>query len=178
MASHSAGNNSGEQRPLVGVGVALVRGGRVFLARRQRGHGAGAWASAGGHLEYGETLEQCARREALEELGVRPAALRILCVGNVIAYGRHYLDVEFLADIGDQEPRPRAADGELGEYGWFPLDAPPEPLFQPMRLALASLRSGQWYFPGPGADAHADADVNAGSVSFPAVGPAPHLRQR
>ena len=132
------------------MGVALVRGGRIFLARRQRGHGAGAWASAGGHLEYGETPEQCARREAREELGVTVTGLRIICVSNIIAYDRHYLDLEFLADIRDQEPCPQVADGELGAYGWFPLTAPPEPLFEPMRRAIAALRSGRWYFPQPG----------------------------
>ena len=133
-------------RPLVGVGVVFVRDGRVFLARRQGSHGAGAWASAGGHLEYGETLEDCARREAREELGLAVGSLRMLCVSNIIAYDRHYVDIEFLGDIGAQEPTPSACDNSFGEYGWFPLDGPPEPLFHPMRLAIASLRSGQRYF--------------------------------
>ena len=146
-ASPSVSPPSPQQRPQVGVGIVLVRGGRVFLARRQRGHGAGTWASAGGHLEYGETPEQCARREAQEELGVTVTTLRIICVSNILAYDRHYLDLEFLADIGDQEPSPQAADGELGAYGWFPLTAPPEPLFDPMRRAIAALLTTRWYFP-------------------------------
>ena len=137
------------QRPQVGVGVALVRGGRVFLARRRRGHGAGTWASAGGHLEYGETPEQCARREAREELGVTVTTLRIICVSNILAYDRHYLDLEFLADIGNQEPRPQTAAGELGAYGWFPLTSPPQPLSEPMRRPIAALLTGRWYFPHP-----------------------------
>ena len=135
-----------QQRPLVGIGVVFVRNGCVFLARRQGSHGAGAWASAGGHLEYGETPEDCARREAREELGLTVGVLRMLCVSNIIAYDRHYVDLEFLGDIGSQEPLPSADDNSFDEYGWFPLDNPPEPLFQPMRLALASLRTGQRYF--------------------------------
>ena len=156
-------------RPLVGVGVALVRAGCVFLARRRRGHGAGAWASAGGHLEYGETPEQCARREAWEELGVRVGGLRIICVSNIRHYDRHYLDLEFLADIGDQQPRPQADDGELGEYGWFPLTAPPQPLFEPMRLAIAGLLSGQWYFSDGDSDGDGDAGANPGIPGAPVV---------
>ena len=147
--SPSVSPPSPQQRPQVGVGVALVRGGRVFLARRQRGHGVGTWASTGGHLEYGETPEQCARREAREELGVTVTTLRIICVSNILACDRHYLDLEFLADIGNQEPRPQTADGELGAYDWFPLTAPPQPLFEPMRRPIAALRSGRWYFPHP-----------------------------
>ena len=132
---------------MVGVGVVFIRDGKVFLARRRGSHGASTWGSAGGHLEYGETLEDCARREAWEELGVIVGELRALCLGNVLSYDRHYVDVEFLGDIGDQEPVPDATDDSFEEYGWFPLREPPEPLFEPMRLAIASLLSGRWYHP-------------------------------
>ena len=138
-------------RPLVGVGVVFVRGGKVFLAQRQGAHGEATWGSAGGHLEFGETPEECARREALEELGVEVGELRVLCLSNIVAYDRHYVDVEFLGDIGDQDPVPQAADGSFCEYGWFPLREPPQPLFEPMRLAICSLLSGDWYHSTPGA---------------------------
>ncbi len=135
-----------ENRPLVGVGVVFIRDGRVFLARRQGAHGAATWGSAGGHLEYGESLEDCARREAREELGVSVGDLRVLCLSNILAYDRHYVDVEFLGDIGEQEPAPNEADGSFGEYGWFPIRNLPQPLFEPMRRAIDSLLSGQWYY--------------------------------
>ena len=134
-------------RPLVGVGVVFVREGQVFLARRKSALGGGSWGSAGGHLEFGETLEECARREAKEEFGVEVGELRYLCVGNIIAYGRHYLDVEFLGDIGEQEPRLMEPDAFEG-CGWFPLQSPPEPLFLAMRYAIDSLLSGRQYYPG------------------------------
>jgi len=134
-------------RPQIGVGVVFVRAGRVFLAKRQGSHGEATWASAGGHLEMGESLEECARREALEELGVRVGSLRFLCVSNIIAYGKHYVDIEFLGDIGAQEPHLAEPEG-FSEYGWFPLDNLPHPLFEAVRYALDSLRSGQYYYPG------------------------------
>ncbi len=134
-------------RPLVGVGVVFVREGRVFLARRQGAHGDNTWASAGGHLEWGETLEECARREALEELGVTVAGLQFLCISNIIAYDRHYVDVEFLGDIGGQEPQLTEPEA-FSEFGWFPLDDLPQPLFEAVRYALESYRSGRNYFSG------------------------------
>jgi len=136
-----------QQRPQVGVGVVFLRNGRVFLAKRQGSHGEDTWASAGGNLELGESLEECARREAMEELGVTIGALRFLCVSNIIAYGRHYVDIEFLGDIGAQEPR-LAEPGAFSEFGWFPLDSLPEPLFEAVRYALDSLSTGRYYYPG------------------------------
>ena len=131
----------------MGVGVVFVRRGEVFLAKRRGAHGEDTWGSAGGHLEFGETLEDCARREAMEELGLSVGELRVLCLSNIVAYNRHYVDVEFLGDIGEQEPVPTATDGSFGEYGWYPLTDPPQPLFEPMRLAIESLLTSRWYYP-------------------------------
>ena len=133
--------------PQVGVGVVFVRDGRVFLAKRHGAHGEDTWASAGGHLELGEALEECARREALEELGVTVGDLRFLCVSNIIGYGKHYVDIEFAGDIGDQEPY-LAEPGGFTDSGWFPLDDLPQPLFHAVWYALDSLRTGQHYYAG------------------------------
>ena len=131
----------------MGVGVIFIRGARVFLAKRQGAHGEDTWASAGGHLESGETLEECARREAMEELGVTVGELRFLCVSNIIGYGKHYVDIEFVGEIGNQEPRLMEPEAFI-DSGWFPLDQLPHPLFHAMRYALDSYRSGEHYFPG------------------------------
>ena len=134
-------------RPQVGVGVIFVREGRVFLAQREGSHGDGTWASAGGHLESGETLEECARREAKEELGVEVGGLRYLCLSNIIAYGKHYVDIEFVGDIGSQEPHLVEPEG-FSESGWFPIDHLPQPLFHAVWYALDSLKTGTKYYPG------------------------------
>lgn len=136
-----------ESRPRVGVGVVFVRNGKVFLARRRGDLGGGSWGSAGGHLEQGESLEDCARREAMEEFGLSVGDLRFLCVSNIIAYGRHYVDVEFLGDIGEQEPT-LLEPGAFSGSGWFPLDSLPEPMFQAMAYAVDSLLTGRLYYPG------------------------------
>ena len=132
-------------RPKVGVGVIFVRQGRVFLAKRQGAHGEGTWGSAGGHLEDGESFEECARREALEEVGLIVGDLQFLCVSNIVAYRKHYVDIEFLGDIGKQEPILIEPE-RFSHSNWFPLGSLPQPIFQPVCYALDSLRTGRHYY--------------------------------
>ena len=64
------------KRPLVGVAVIVIRDGRVLLGRRKGAHGDGTWALPGGHLEYFEAIEDCARREVFEETGLSIGSVR------------------------------------------------------------------------------------------------------
>ena len=136
---------NGLERPLVGIGVVFVRNNTIFLAKRLGSHGESTWGSAGGHLEFGETLEECARREALEELGVQVGEVTFLCISNIVAYDKHYVDIEFLGDIDDQLPSVIDHDS-FTEYGWFPLNDLPEPLFEPIRYAIDSIATGVIYY--------------------------------
>lgn len=54
----------------VAAGI-LVAGDRVLIARRQeRDHQGGRWEFPGGKRHVGETVEQCLRREMIEEIGL------------------------------------------------------------------------------------------------------------
>lgn len=58
-------HESPNKRLWVGVGVAVIvkRGGKILLIKRQGSHGAGTWAPPGGHIDFGESVEETARRE-------------------------------------------------------------------------------------------------------------------
>jgi 8-oxo-dGTP diphosphatase len=61
------------QRPRVGVGCVLLSSrhkGMLLIGERKGSHGAGKWALPGGHLEQGQSFEQCARMEVKEECGI------------------------------------------------------------------------------------------------------------
>ncbi len=55
--------------------VFLLQGGRILLARKKRGLGAGLINGVGGKIEPGETAEEAAVRECREEIGVTPLDL-------------------------------------------------------------------------------------------------------
>ncbi|MBI4157475.1 NUDIX domain-containing protein, partial [Candidatus Woesebacteria bacterium] len=60
-----------EKIPRIGVGVIIKKRGKVLLIKRKNSHGDGTWAFVGGHLEFGETPAECAKREVFEEVGIK-----------------------------------------------------------------------------------------------------------
>ncbi len=63
---------------LPAVSVAIVRGDMVLLVKRARQPSQGFYAFPGGKVEVGETLEQAAQRELLEETGLHAHNYRAL----------------------------------------------------------------------------------------------------
>lgn len=55
------------KRPLVDIGLFVLKDGRVMLHKRN--HTPRVWAFPGGHLEEWESFEECALRELKEEAG-------------------------------------------------------------------------------------------------------------
>ena len=131
-----------ERRPLVGMGVLVLRGDRVLLGRRKGAHGAGYYAAPGGHIEWGESLAATARREVREECGLEIENIRLLSVGSY-RWGpdRHFVDVDVVCEAPYGEPRNLEPDRCEG-WEWFPLDELPSPLFIVTENMLASLASG------------------------------------
>ncbi len=56
--------------------VFLRRDNEVLLGYKKRGCGMGKWNGLGGKIETGEGIEDGARREVLEEVGIRVGTLR------------------------------------------------------------------------------------------------------
>ena len=141
------GTEASPALPRVGVAVLVVRQGRVLIGRRKGAHGEGTWALPGGHLAFGESLEDGARRELLEETGLHALALQPgPCTSDVFEReGRHFVTVFVVATTDEAEARvcePDKCDG----WQWCDWSALPTPLFQP----LHSLWSSGYRPPGAG----------------------------
>ncbi|MFA9441543.1 NUDIX hydrolase [Uliginosibacterium sp. sgz301328] len=117
--------------PLVGVGVVVIRDGLVLLGLRKGSHGSGTWALPGGHLEYGESLEQCAEREVLEETGLEIQNLSHGAFSNDLFEGKHYVTLIVVAHSQAGEPRVLEPE-KCSRWQWFRWSELPEPLFQPL----------------------------------------------
>ena len=125
------------KRPYVGVGVIVMKGDQVLLLRRRNSHGDGTWSSPGGHLEYGESPEECAIRETREETGVIIADVTFRAITNDLfeAEEKHYVTIWMEGRYVSGEPRINS-QREMSEVGWFSWNALPHPLFLPLEHLL------------------------------------------
>ncbi|MCK5080739.1 MAG: NUDIX domain-containing protein [Candidatus Moranbacteria bacterium] len=119
-----------ESRSKVGLGVCVVKGNRVLFGKRKNTHGEGSWCFPGGHLEFNETWEECARRETMEETGLKIKNLRFITATNDIfeKEGKHYITIIILADCISGDPKIMESD-KCEKWGWFEYGKQPQPLF-------------------------------------------------
>jgi ADP-ribose pyrophosphatase len=124
--------------PRVGVGVLLVDAqGRVLLTLRNRAPAAGCWSIVGGKLDFLETLEECAVREAREEVGVEVAIRSLLCVTDhcLPQENQHWVSPAYLAQILEGEAANCEPD-KTAAVEWFALDDLPVNLTMTARNAI------------------------------------------
>lgn len=124
-------------RPKVGVGVIVKKGNKFLLGKRNNSHGRGEWCFCGGHLEFGETIEACAKREVFEESGVKIKNLKTVFVTNDVfkKEKKHYITIFVKAEYSSgtliiKEPL------KMQELGWFLKKNIPKPLFLPIRNSI------------------------------------------
>ena len=125
------------KEPRVGVALIIEYDDHVLLIKRKGSHGEGTWAVPGGHLEFGESPEECARREAKEEVNVDVTDVRFRAITNDVfeAEGKHYITIWMQGTLKSGEPIINAVN-EVAEVGWFSWIALPQPLFLPLKNLL------------------------------------------
>jgi len=113
-------------RPIVGIGIVVLKGEHVLLVRRGKPPGVGSWTLPGGGQELGETAQDAARRELLEETALEVGPLTLAAQVDSIrrdAAGRiqyHYTILDFAARWEAGEP---IAGSDVTEAVWARLDA-------------------------------------------------------
>lgn len=132
-------------RPVLGASVALLKEGRLLLIRRAFPPAQGLLAFPGGKVEMGETLQQAALRELLEETGFRGSIVGFIGHNELLpsdfvgASQSHFVIVCFLARWLKGEA---VASAEVQEMIWLGRDdAMPAMLVAGMDTMLAKAYS-------------------------------------
>jgi len=126
-----------EKQVGIGVGVIVRHKSRVLLGRRLAPPGANTWQFPGGKLEFGESVEDCAARETLEEAGIviRPVARGPFTSDVFAPSGPHYVTLFVIADLISGEPR-ALEPTKCEAWSWRDWHALPRPLFLPIENLL------------------------------------------
>jgi len=122
-----------KERPETGIGVCIIKRGKVLLGKRKNSHGSGCWSFPGGHLEMYETWEHCAKREAYEETGIKIKNTKFIGITNDIfaVEKKHYITIFIKADYDLGVLRIREPE-KCDEWKWFNWNKLPDPLFLPI----------------------------------------------
>ncbi len=113
-------------RPFIGIGIVVIKGDQVLLCQRGKPPGVGTWTLPGGAQELGETCEQAARRELLEECALEVGDLHFCAHVDTIRRdddGRirfHYTILDFAARWVAGEP---VAGSDVMNAEWAPMGA-------------------------------------------------------
>ena len=133
----------------VDVLIIARRNGKILLTERAGGiYMAGYWAVPGGKVEAGETVEQAAVRELVEEVGIQVNAADVRFVGvthHRPPHGDSRVGFAFLADVpADVEPVNQEPD-KCSSLAWVdPADLPDKTM--PYTCEVVRLyREGQTY---------------------------------
>lgn len=116
--------------PIIKIGVTtiIIRDGAMLLGRRKGGDGEGEWGLPGGHVEYGESLVEAAKRELEEETGLAADTLTLVGVVNDPRGDCHYIHFSFAANNTEGEPVLAEPEKCYG-WEWIPLSDLPENIF-------------------------------------------------
>ncbi|MBW8319369.1 MAG: NUDIX domain-containing protein [Arenimonas sp.] len=115
--------------PGVGVGLAILRDGKLLLCRRLKAPEAGHWNIVGGKVDHLEPAEAAARREAEKKTGLSIGAIEFVTTSEQIieADRQHWISLLYKTSDFRGEPWLTEPD-KLSALEWFDLDALPEPL--------------------------------------------------
>ena len=126
MKNRSSKNkNAYPRHPLVAVGAVIFNNNCVLLIRRGQAPSKDLWAIPGGSVEIGETLQEAAEREILEETGVKILAGKPVYTFDVIDRDEdgkirfHYVIIDLAADYVSGVP---VAGDDAAEARWVSAD--------------------------------------------------------
>ena len=100
MGMRKLTNSNPVLRPTIRAAAILIENGCILLVK-QEVTATRHWSLPGGHLEFGETLEQCLKREVREETGLDIKVTELIYVTDRFHGHDHVVHMSFLIERTD-----------------------------------------------------------------------------
>ena len=121
--------------------------GEVLLGLRQGSHGEGEWSFPGGHLDFGETIFETAKRETKEEVNLDVDEFEFISITDEMRYikeGKHYVGLGIKAVYKGGTPELMEPE-KCKEWRWFPFSDLPDNLFENTQAIIKNYKSNKIY---------------------------------
>ena len=95
---------------------------QILLIQRNQPPAMGFWSIPGGKLEAGESLKEACQREIKEETGLDTEVKNIVAVVERRVEGFHYVIIDYLALLAEEENSQPTARSDVSEARWVGLE--------------------------------------------------------
>lgn len=135
-----------------GIGIMVLKEGKVLLGKRNDDpkkassslHGEGTWTMPGGKLEFKETFKEGAKRELLEETGLKAENFEVISITNDIVPDAHFVTIGLICQKFLGEPKVMEPD-EITEWRWFSFRKLPRRIFPPSLKIIKNYNNRVFY---------------------------------
>ncbi|PIA63456.1 hypothetical protein AQUCO_00201062v1 [Aquilegia coerulea] len=129
--------------PKVGVVVMVMKEKKILLGKRHTSNSNSTYGLPGGHLEFGESFEECAAREVKEETGLDIEKMEFVMVTNNLFLDdpnpSHYIAIILRAVLADPSQEPQNLETTKCEgWDWYDWNNLPKPIFRPLEILVQS----------------------------------------
>lgn len=107
----------------IAVGAFIIKNGKVLITKRAdtKSFYPGKYELPGGHLEFGETMQECIIREIQEELHVNVSVGMPFYAFTELHKSKtmHYIEVDYFARLKDSASKIRLNKEDNSGYEWI-----------------------------------------------------------
>lgn len=128
------------QKQLISVGIVIFKDNKILFGLSEDKDFNENYILPVGHLKYMESFKDCAKREILEECGIKIKDVEFQFVSNTDNYSpKHYIHIGLKAKWLSGEPKVLEKGGILG-WQWIAYENIPENLSKGAELTIKALK--------------------------------------